>query len=141
MTVARFAGAEIGKMLGKGPRFDNIGAQGITDAGRTAVAQTEADNLVDTTQISADAQVEATKLISEAQGKLGAAQSQAQGISGLASGIAGGIGGLGSMFGGGGGAGAAAAGGIKPTVNLSAPGPITSISNPYTSSQTFSSLR
>ena len=28
MTVGRFAGAEIGKMLGKGPRFDNIGAQG-----------------------------------------------------------------------------------------------------------------
>ena len=139
MTVGRFAGAEIGKMLGKGPRFDNIGAQGMVDAGRTAVAQTQADNLVDTTQISADAQVEATKLISEAQGKLGAAQSQAQGISGLASGIAGGIGGLGSMFGGGGGG--AAAGGIKPTVNLSAPGPITSISNPYTSSQTFSSLR
>lgn len=96
MSVGRFAGAELGKFMGTGVKFGELGSTSRSMQSQQNAHTSLADSAVAGTQLTTEADIEATKLISEAQAKLGVAQSQASGMSGLMSGIAGGIGSLGA---------------------------------------------
>lgn len=76
MSVARFAGAEMGKMLGHGVDFGSIGQRKSLLEGKEIAAGIRGDAYVERAGIQAEADVESNKLTIDAQSKLNAAESQ-----------------------------------------------------------------
>ena len=100
MSVARFAGAEMEKMLGHGVDFGSIGQKRAMLEGKEAVAGIQGDNYIERAGIQAEADIESAKLTGAAQSKLAGAQAQGSMFSSLGSSIGGALGGLGSFGGG-----------------------------------------
>ena len=100
MSVARFAGAEMEKMLGHGVDFGSIGQKRAMLEGKEAVAGIEADSYIQRAGIQAEADVESAKLTGAAQSKLAGAQAQGSMFSSLGSSLGGALGGLGKLGGG-----------------------------------------
>lgn len=98
--VARFAGAEMEKMLGHGVDFGSIGQKRTMLEGKEAVAGIQGDSYIERAGIQAEADVESAKLTGAAQSKLAGAQAQGSMFSSLGSSIGGALGGLGSLGGG-----------------------------------------
>lgn len=94
-SVARFAGEEMGKMLGHGPDFGSMGQRRSMLDGKEAVAGIQGDSLVERAGIQAEADVESAKLTTAAQSKLAGAQQQGSMFSSLGSSLGGVLGGLG----------------------------------------------
>ena len=103
MSVARFAGEEMGKMLGHGPDFGSMGQRRAMLDGKEAVADIQGDSFVERAGIQAKADVESAKLTGAAQSKLSAAQAQGSMFASLGSSLSKGMSGLGSLGGGSGG--------------------------------------
>lgn len=99
MSVARFAGAEMGKMLGHGVDFGSIGQRKSLLEGKEEVAGIQGDAYVERAGIQAEADVDSAKLTSQAQSKLAGAQAQGSMFSSIGGALAGGIGNM--SFGGG----------------------------------------
>ncbi len=100
MSVARFAGEEMGKMLGHGPDFGSMGQRRAMLDGKEAVAGIQGDSFVERAGIQAEADVESAKLTTAAQSKLAGAQAQGSMFASLGSSLGGALGGLGSLGGG-----------------------------------------
>ena len=83
MSVARFAGEEMGKMLGHGPDFGSMGQRRAMLDGKEAVADIQGDSFVERAGIQAEADVESAKLTGAAQSKLAGAQAQGSMFSSL----------------------------------------------------------
>ena len=92
MSVARFAGAEMGKMLGHGVDFGSIGQRKSLLEGKEAVAGIQGDAFVTQAGIQAEADVDAAKLTSQAQSKLAGAQAQGSMFSSIGGALAGRLG-------------------------------------------------
>ena len=101
MSVARFAGAEMGKMLGHGVDFGSMGQKKAMLEGREAVADIQGDSYIERAGIQAEADVESAKLTGAAQSKLASAQQQGSMFASLGSSLGGALGGLGGAGGGG----------------------------------------
>ena len=99
MSVARFAGAEMEKMLGHGVDFGSIGQKRTELDGKEAVAGIQGDSFIERAGIQAEADVESAKLTGAAQSKLAGAQAQGSMFSSLGGLLGKGIGGLGSSGG------------------------------------------
>jgi len=99
MSVARFAGAEMGKMLGHGPDFGSMGQKRALLDGKEAVAGIQGDSYIERAGIQAEADVESAKLTGAAQSKLASAQQQGGLFASLGSSLGGALGGLGSLGG------------------------------------------
>ena len=99
MSVARFAGAEMEKMLGHGVDFGSIGQKRTMLDGKEAVAGIQGDSFVERAGIQAEADVESAKLTGAAQSKLAAAEAQGSTFSSIGGALGKGIGGLGSLGG------------------------------------------
>ena len=95
MSVARFAGAEMEKMLGHGVDFGSIGQRRTMLEGKEAVAGIQGDNFVERAGIQAEADVESAKLTGAAQSKLAGAQAQGSMFSSLGSSLGGVLGSFG----------------------------------------------
>ena len=95
-SVARFAGAEMGKMLGQGPDFGSMGQRRAMLDGKESVAGIQGDSYIERAGIQAEADVESAKLTTAAQSKLAGAQAQGSMFSSLGSAL----GRLGSLGGG-----------------------------------------
>jgi len=102
-SVARFAGDEMGKMLGHGPDFGSMGQKRSLLDGKEAVAGIQGDSYVERAGIQAEADVESAKLTTAAQSKLAGAQQQGSMFTSLAGSLGGALDGLGSLGGSGGG--------------------------------------
>ena len=76
MSVARFAGQEMEKMLGHGVDFGSIGQKRTMLDGKEAVAGIQGDSIIERAGIQAEADVESAKLTGAAQSKLAGAQAQ-----------------------------------------------------------------
>ena len=100
MSVARFAGAEMGKMLGHGPDFGSMGQRRAMLDGKEAVAGIQGESFVERAGIQAEADVESAKLTGAAQSKLAGAQAQGSMFASLGSSLGGALGGLGGGAGG-----------------------------------------
>ena len=99
MSVARFAGAEMEKMLGHGVDFGSIGQKRTMLDGKEAVAGIQGDSFVERAGIQAEADVESAKLTGAAQSKLAAAEAQGSMFSTIGGVLSKGIGGLGGSGG------------------------------------------
>ena len=99
-SVARFAGEEMGKMLGHGPDFGSMGQRRSMLDGKEAVADIQGESLVDRAGIQAEADLESAKLTGDAQSKLVGAQQQGSMFASLGSSLGGVLGGLGGAGGG-----------------------------------------
>ena len=100
MSVARFAGAEMEKMLGHGVDFGSIGQKRAMLEGKEAVAGIQGDSYIERAGIQAEADIESAKLTGAAQSKLAAAEAQGSMFRSLGSSIGGALGGLGKLGGG-----------------------------------------
>ena len=87
MSVARFAGQEMEKMLGHGVDFGSIGQKRTMLEGKEAVAGIQGDSIIERAGIQAEADVESAKLTGAAQSKLAGAQAQGSMFSSLGSSI------------------------------------------------------
>ncbi len=96
MSVARFAGDEMEKMLGHGVDFGALGERKSYLEGKEGVADIQGDSYVQRAGITAKADVESAKLTGQAQSKLASAQAQGSMFSSLGSSLGGALGGLGS---------------------------------------------
>lgn len=99
MSVARFAGAEMEKMLGHGVDFGSIGQKRAELEGDEAVAGIQGDSYIERAGIQAEADVESAKLTGAAQSKLAGAQAQGSMFSSIGGALGKGIGGLGGSGG------------------------------------------
>jgi len=95
MSVARFAGEEMGKMLGHGPDFGSMGQRRSMLDGKEAVADIQGESLVDRAGIQAEADLESAKLTGDAESKLTSAQYQGSMFSSIAGSLGGAFSGLG----------------------------------------------
>ncbi len=95
MSVARFAGAEMEKMLGHGVDFGSMGQKRAMLEGKEAVAGIQGDSYIQRAGIQAEADVESAKLTGAAQSKLAGAQAQGSMFSSLGSSLGGVIGSFG----------------------------------------------
>tara|TARA_R110002049_G_scaffold205875_1_gene376386 strand:- start:520 stop:906 length:387 start_codon:yes stop_codon:yes gene_type:complete len=99
-SVARFAGAEMEKMLGHGVDFGSMGQKRTMLDGKEAVAGIQGDSYIQRAGIQAEADVESAKLTGAAQSKLAGAQAQGSMFRSIGGAISQGMGGLGSLGGG-----------------------------------------
>ena len=99
MSVARFAGAEMEKMLGHGVDFGSIGQKRTMLEGKEAVAGIQGDGYIERAGIQAAADIESAKLTGAAQSKLDGARLQGSMINSVGNSLLKGIGGLGGSGG------------------------------------------
>ena len=83
MSVARFAGAEMEKMLGHGVDFGSIGQRRTMLDGKEAVAGIQGDSYIERAGIQAEADIESAKLTGAAQSKLAGAQAQGSSLNAM----------------------------------------------------------
>ena len=99
MNVARFAGAEMGKMLGHGVDFGSMGQRKSMLDGKEAVAGIQGESFIERAGIQAEADVESAKLTADAQTKLARAEQEGSMFASLGSSLGSAMGGLGSLGG------------------------------------------